>query len=305
MIYSTLQRRLAAGQQVITGEIAPPKGAGRSVLEKAAQSLVGSVDAVNLTENQRGIVRMSALGAGIIVQDVGLEPIVQVTGQHRNRIALQADVLSATTLGIRNFTCMTGDHPKNGDHPDAKSVLDLNSFQIISMLRKMRDEKSFQSGGDIKGSPKLFVGGVANPNIERVARMEKKIAAGAEFIQTQILLDINHFRQWMSEVRTAGLHRQAYMLAGVMILRSADTALFIRDNLPGMRVPDTIIDRLRTASDPEREGVHIAAEQVQDLLSIEGVAGVHLMSIGWIRAIPWVVEQAGLLPRPDVPTTKK
>jgi len=300
-MFSTLQRRLTAGQHVITGEIAPPRGDSRSHLESIVARLRGYVDAVNLTDNQRGMARMSALGAGIIVQQAGIEPIVQITGQHRNRIALQADVLSGTALGVRNFTCMTGDHPKHGDHPEAKNVLDLNSFQIIGMLRKMRDEQCFHSGIALKNAPSLFVGAVANPNIERVARVEKKINAGAEFIQTQIIFDTSRFRDWMADVRAAGLHRQASILAGIMILRKPETAPFLRDTLPGMRVPEPVIERMNRATDPEREGVMLAAELVQEMLSIEGVAGVHLMSIGWTRSMPMVVEQAGLLPRPAAP----
>ncbi len=300
-MYSTLHQRLSAGQFVITGEIAPPKGASREGLERTTKRLQGSVDAVNLTDNQRGMARMSSLGASIIVQQTGLEPIVQITGQHRNRIALQADVLSGAALGLRNFTCMTGDPPKHGDHSEAKSVLDLNSFKIITMLRRMRDERQFLAGVSMKHAPTLFVGGVANPNIEKVSRLEKKIEAGAEFIQTQIILDVEHFRSWMREVRAAGLHHHTHILAGVMILRKPDSAPFIRDNLPGMRVPDAIIDRMERASDPEREGIYMASELVQEIAAIEGVAGIHLMSIGWTRAIPWVVENAGLLPRPIVP----
>ncbi len=300
-MFSTLQRRLAAKQAVVTGEIAPPRGADRNGLETIARRMVGCVDAVNLTENQRGMARMSALGAGVIVQELGLEPIVQVTGQHRNRIALQADILSASALGIRNITCMTGDHPKNGDHPEAKSVLDLNSFQLLQMARQMRDEGRLHAGVALKQPPSIFIGGVANPNVERVARLEKKISAGAEFIQTQIIFDIDHFRAWMQDVRAGGLHEQAAILAGVMVLRSAESAMMIRDSLPGMRVPDAIITRMQQASDPEREGVALAAEHALDLLSIEGVAGIHIMSIGWTRAIPWVVEHAGLLPRPAAP----
>lgn len=299
---STFQRRMQAGLPVITGEIAPPRGANTAPLEKTVQRLRGYVDAVNLTDNQRGMTRMSSLGAGVIVHRAGLEPIVQITGQHRNRIALQSDVLSGCALGVCNFTCMTGDHPKHGDHPDAKNVLDLNSFQLIKMLRGMRDEKRFLAGGNIKHAPSLFVGGVANPNIEKVARLEKKIEAGAEFIQTQIIFDVANFRQWMSDVRAAGLHTKAYIVAGIMILRNNEAAPFLRDTLPGMRVPDRVIDRMNQAQDLEREGVSLAAELVNELLSIEGVAGVHLMTIGWTRAIPMVVEQAGLLPRPALPS---
>ncbi len=302
-MYSILQRRLAAGQPVVTGEVAPPKGAGRATVERLVQGLKGSVDAVNLTDNQRGIARMSALGAGIIAQQVGVEPIVQVTCQNRNRLALQADLLSGSALGIRNFLCMTGDHPRNGDHPDTKNVLDLNSFQLLSMFRSLRDEGHFQCGSPLKDdAPVFFLGGVANPNIERAARLEKKIEAGAEFIQTQLIFDIARFREWMADVRAAGLHRQAAILAGVLIPRAPKTVTFLKSSLPGMRIPDSIIERMQHAADPEYEGIMLSAELVQELLSVEGVAGVHLMSVGWTRAIPRVIEQAGLLPRPAPPS---
>jgi methylenetetrahydrofolate reductase (NADPH) len=299
--YSTFQRRLQAGQIVVTGEVAPPKGAARATLEKLAGAMSGYVDAVNLTDNQRGVGRMSALGAGIILRQLGLEPIVQMTCQHRTRIALQADVLSGAACGIGNFLCMTGDHPKIGDHPDAKNVLDLNSFQLIRMLRAMRDEGHFQSGTPLSEPPRFFLGGVSNPNIERVARLEKKIQSGAEFIQTQIIFDIERFKQWMAEARAAGLHQQAHIIAGVMIIRSAQSARFLRDHLPGSRVPEWVVERMERAADPEQEGVRVAADVTKELLAIEGVRGVHIMSVGWTKAIPWVVEAAGLLPRPPVP----
>jgi methylenetetrahydrofolate reductase (NADPH) len=299
--YSTFQRRLQAGQVVVSGEIAPPKGAAPATLERLATAMRGHVDAINLTDNQRGVGRMSALGAGIILRQLGIEPVVQMTCQHRNRIALQADVLSGAACGIPNFLCMTGDHPKIGDHPDTKNVLDLNSFQLIRVLRTMRDEGRFQSGTQLSEAPRFFLGGVANPNIEKVARLERKIQSGAEFIQTQIIFDIERFRQWMADARTAGLHQQAHILAGVMVIRSAQSAHFLRDHLPGSRVPEWVIERMNRADDPEQEGVRVAADLTKELLSIEGVRGVHLMSVGWTKAIPWVVEAAGLLPRPPMP----
>jgi methylenetetrahydrofolate reductase (NADPH) len=299
--YSTFQRRLQAGQIVVTGEVAPPKGAARAALEKLAGAMRGHVDAINLTDNQRGVGRMSALGAGVILRQMGIEPIVQMTCQHRNRIALQADVLSGAACGIENFLCMTGDHPKIGDHPDAKNVLDLNSFQLIRAMRTMRDEGCFQSGSPLVEPPQFFLGGVSNPNIERVARLEKKIQSGAEFIQTQIIFDVERFRQWMADARAAGLHQQAYILGGVMVIRSAQSAHFLRDHLPGSRVPEWVVERMDRAANPEQEGVRIAAEVAQDLLAIEGVRGVHVMSVGWTKAIPWVIEAAGLLPRPPAP----
>lgn len=298
---STLEQRLRAGQTIVTGEIAPPRGAARSQLEGLAVAIRDSVDAINLTDNQRGIGRMSSLGAGIILRQLGVEPVMQMTCQHRNRIALQADALSAAACGIPNILCMTGDHPKIGDHPDAKNVLDVNSFQLIRIMRTLRDESRFQSGVSLSEPPQLFIGAVANPNIERAARTEKKIESGAEFIQTQILFDVARFRSWMDDVRAAGLHRAAFIIGGVMIVRSAKSARFLRDHLPGSRVPDWVIDRLDAAEDPEVEGVRIAAELTQELLAVEGVRGVHIMSVGWTKAIPRVVESAGLLPRPPLP----
>jgi methylenetetrahydrofolate reductase (NADPH) len=299
--YSTFQRRLQAGQIVVTGELAPPKGAARATLERLALGMRDAVDAINLTDNQRGIGRMSALGAGVVMRQLGIEPIVQMTCQHRNRIALQADVLSGAVCGIDNFLCMTGDHPRIGDHPEAKNVLDLNSFQMLKMLRGMRDQGQFQSGVPLSEAPRFFLGGVSNPNIERIARLEKKIHSGAEFIQTQIIFDLERFKQWMADARAAGLHRQVHIIAGVMVIRSAGSAQFLRDHLPGSRVPDGVIDRMARAEDAEREGVRIAGELTQQLLEIEGVRGIHIMSVGWTRAIPLVVEAAGLLPRPPAP----
>ena len=303
-MYSTFQRRLATGQIVVTGEIAPPKGAARGTLEQLASGLRGVVDAVNLTDNQRGIGRMSALGAGVILHQFGMEPIVQMTCQHRNRIALQSDVLSGAACGISNFLCMTGDHPRIGDHPEAKNVLDLNSFQLIRIMRTMRDEGRFQSNVPLSEAPKFFLGGVANPNIERIARLEKKIQSGAEFIQTQLIFDSERFKQWMADARAAGLHQQAHIIAGVMIIRSAHSARFLRDHLPGSRIPDWVIERMERAADAETEGIRIAAELTQELLAVEGVRGIHIMSVGWTKAIPAVVESAGLLPRPAAPTER-
>jgi methylenetetrahydrofolate reductase (NADPH) len=299
--HSTFQRRLQAGQVIVTGEIAPPKGASRETLEKLAGNMGHAVDAINLTDNQRGIGRMSSLGAGVIMRQLGHEPIMQMTCQHRNRIALQADALSASVCGISNILCMTGDHPRIGDHAEAKNVLDLNSFQLLKVMRQLRDESCFQSGVTLKSAPSFFIGGVANPNIERVARLEKKIESGAEFIQTQIIFDTERFKTWMADARAAGLHQQAYILAGIMIVRTAKSARFLRDHLPGSRVPDWLIERMERAEHTEAEGVRIAAELTQELLSVEGVRGVHIMSVDWTKAIPLVAEQAGLLPRPPAP----
>lgn len=297
-IHSNFQQRLQSGQIVITGELAPPKSSSREAVEKLALGMRDAVDALNLTDNQRGLGRMSALGAGIIVRQLGIESIVQMTCQHRNRIALQADVLSGTACGINNFLCMTGDHPRIGDHPDAKNVLDLNSFQLIKMLRTMRDESRLMGGTRLNLAPSMFIGGVANPNIEKATRVERKIEYGAEFIQTQILFDIERFRLWMNDVRAAGLHQQAAIMAGIMIVRSAHSMHFLRDHLPGSRIPEAAIERMDAATDGEAEGIALATELAQELLSIEGVRGIHFMTVGWTKAIPRVVKGLGLLPRP-------
>jgi methylenetetrahydrofolate reductase (NADPH) len=295
---SSFQELLRLGVPVVTGEIAPPKGADRNAVERLARGLLGSVDAVNLTDNQRGIARMSSLAAGIICLQVGLEPIVQITCQNRNRLALQGDVLGGAALGIRNFMALTGDHPRLGDHPATKNVADLNSFALLRILRHLVEAGEFESGTKLTACPRLFIGAGANPGVEPAARTGKKIEAGARFIQTQPAFDLSRFRAWMADVRSLGLHRQAAILGGVLIFRSAQSAAFINENLPGVVVPAETVERLRIAADAETAGIAIATETVQELLSIEGIAGVHLMSVGWTRAMPLVVERAGLLPRP-------
>lgn len=294
MYYSRLHELLATGKTVVTGEIAPPRGASPEALLKLATNLAPAVDALNLTDNQRGLGRMSAMTAAIFLRQHGYEVIAQMTCQHRNRIALQADALGGAMCGVQNILAMTGDHPRIGDHPETKNVLDVNSFQLINMLRTMRDQSAMQSGVSLTVAPRYLVGGVANPNIEKATRLERKIQFGAEFIQTQIIFDVERFAEWMQAVRTLGLHQQASIMAGVMIIKSAQSARFLRDHLPGSRVPEHIVERMEHAADPEAEGIAVAAELCQQLLAIEGVRGVHLMSVGWTKAIPLVVRRAGL-----------
>jgi methylenetetrahydrofolate reductase (NADPH) len=292
--YSRLHELLATGKTVVTGEIAPPRGAAPEALLKLAANLAPAVDALNLTDNQRGLGRMSAMTAAIFLRQHGYEVIAQMTCQHRNRIALQADALGGAMCGVQNILAMTGDHPRIGDHPETKNVLDVNSFQLINMLRTMRDQSTMQSGSPLTVAPRYLVGGVANPNIEKATRLERKIQFGAEFIQTQIIFDVDRFAEWMQAVRTLGLHQQASIMAGIMVIKSAQSARFLRDHLPGSRVPEYIVDRMEQATDPEAEGIAVAAELCQQLLAIDGVRGVHLMSVGWTKAIPLVVRHAGL-----------
>lgn len=294
MYYSRLHELLATGKTVVTGEIAPPRGAAPEALLKLAKNLAPAVDALNLTDNQRGLGRMSAMTAAIFLRQQGFEVIAQMTCQHRNRIALQADALGGAMCGVQNILAMTGDHPRIGDHPETKNVLDVNSFQLINMLRTMRDQAAMQSGVPLTVAPRYLVGGVANPNIEKATRLERKIQYGAEFIQTQIIFDVERFAEWMQAVRTLGLHQHASIMAGVMVIKSAQSARFLRDHLPGSRVPEHIVERMERAADPEAEGIAVAADLCQQLLAIEGVRGVHLMSVGWTKAIPLVVSRAGL-----------
>jgi methylenetetrahydrofolate reductase (NADPH) len=295
--FSKLHEKLSSGKPVVTGEIAPPRGASAQSLLRIAANIAPAVDALNLTDNQRGIGRMSAMTSAIFLRQHGYEVIAQMTCQHRNRIALQADALGGAACGVTNILAMTGDHPKIGDHPDAKNVLDLNSFQLIKTLRTMRDQKTFSSGTVLSEAPTFYVGSVANPNIEKATRLERKIEFGAEFVQTQIIFDAHRFAEWMQDVRALGLHQKAAIMAGVMVIKSAQSARFLRDHLPGSRVPESIITRMESAADPEQEGVQIAAELCQQLLSVDGVRGVHIMSVGWTKAIPMVVAQAGLQQR--------
>jgi methylenetetrahydrofolate reductase (NADPH) len=297
---SRLETLLRSGTFTVTGEIAPPKAASRELVERAARHLGKAVDAINVTDNQRGLARMSSLGAGVSLEQAGYEAVVQITGQHRNRVALQADVLSMAALGIRNIVAMTGDSPKLGDHVDAKHVLDLNSFKLLRTLRTLRDDGTFTSGTPLREPPRIFIGAVANPNIEQASRTENKIEAGAEFIQTQPIFDLDLFRQWIAQARELGLPQRAYLLAGIMLVRSADSAIYMRDNIKGVGMTEAVIERLAAAADPAAEGLRLAVDTILAVRDEPGVAGVHLMSISWSRAIPQVVAAAGLLPRPAV-----
>ena len=297
---SRLETLLRSGVFTVTGEIAPPKAASRELVERAARHLGKAVDAINVTDNQRGLARMSSLGAGVSLEQAGYEAVVQITCQHRNRVALQADVLSMAALGIRNIVAMTGDSPRLGDHVDAKPVLDINSFKLLRTVQTLRDDSAFTSGTPLREAPRLFIGAVANPNIEQASRTEKKVEAGAEFIQTQPIFDLELFRRWMVQVRDLGLPERAFILAGIMLVRSPESAAYMQEHIKGVGMTEEVIARLAGATDPAAEGLRLAVDTIRAVRDEPGVAGVHLMSISWSRAIPQVVEGAGLLPRPVV-----
>jgi methylenetetrahydrofolate reductase (NADPH) len=306
-----LEKLFEAGHFVITGELGPPKSVDPDLIREKAQHLKGNVDAVNITDNQTAIVRMSSMGAGLVVQQEGLEPIMQITCRDRNRIAIQSDVLSAAALGLPNILCLTGDHQCFGNHPTSKNVFDMDSIQLIEMLKTMRDEKKFACGDEIRNSkkadvkePRIYIGAAANPFGDpfafRVIRLAKKINAGVDFIQTQCIYDMERFAKWMEAVRNRGLHERVKIMAGVTPLKSVGMAKYMRDQVAGLIVPDEYIDRLSKAEKASDEGIKICVEQIQQMREMEGIAGVHLMAIEWEHRVPEIVEKAGLLPRPEV-----
>ncbi len=303
---SNLEKVLAAGHLAVTSECGPPRGCKPEEVVEKSNYLKGIVDAVNVTDNQTAMVRMSSLAASVIVKQQGLNPLFQVTCRDRNRLAMQADIIGAYSLGINNMLCLSGDHTKFGDHPNAMNVHDIDSIQLIQMVKDMRDKSIFQGGAEMKGAPKMFIGAAANPFADpfelRVMRLAKKIEAGADFIQTQCIFNVDKFEQWMEGVRKMGLHKKCYILAGVTPCKSLGAARYMSKNVPGMDVPQEIIDRMEAAPKGKKaeEGVAICVETIERLKKVEGVAGFHIMAIEWEEKVEEICERAGLLPHPKV-----
>jgi 5,10-methylenetetrahydrofolate reductase len=326
LVGSNLERMLRAGHFAVTAELGPPQSAASEVIREKAALLKDYCDAVNITDNQTAIVRMSSIGAGTIVVSEGLEPIIQMTCRDRNRLAIQSDLLGAYALGMRNLLCLSGDHQTFGNHPTSKNVFDLDSLQLVRMVSDMRDEHIFQCGDGFKGQePRFFVGAAAAPFADpidfRPYRLAKKVQAGANFIQTQLVYDVEAFEKYMQKVRELGLHKKTYILAGVGPLKSPGMARYMKNNVPGILVPDEIINRMNQAGAPwagkskdqltkedkkarssawKDEGIKICIELIQQLRQVEGVAGVHIMAIEWEEAVKPIVEGAGLHPRPVI-----
>jgi methylenetetrahydrofolate reductase (NADPH) len=307
---SRLERVLSDGHFAVTAELGPPKSADLEVIKTKAGHLSGKVDAVNITDNQTAIVRMSSIAAGALAMQAGLEPVIQITCRDRNRIAIQSDVLGAYALGMRNILCLTGDHQCFGNHRTSKNVYDMDSIQLIGVLKSMRDDKVFACGDEIRNGkkepivePRIYIGAAANPFGDpfeyRVIRLAKKANAGVDFIQTQCIYDMERFEEWMRQVRERGLHEKVRILAGVTPLKSVGMAKYMRDSVAGLSVPDYYIERLEKAEDKAAEGIKICVEQIERFREIEGVAGVHIMAIEWEHRVAEIVEKAGLLPRPE------
>ena len=308
---SKLERLFAAGQFVITGELGPPRSVELEVIDQKARHLKGCVDAVNVTDNQTAIVRISSIAVGKMLLDRGLEPIIQMTCRDRNRIAIQSDILGAYALGMRNVLCLTGDHQVFGDHASSRHVYDLDSIQLLWVLKRMRDEKLFAGGEEIRNSkkspimaPELLLGAAANPFADpfefRVIRLAKKVKAGADFIQTQIVYDMDRFKEWLKQACDLGLTEKTKILAGITPLKSVGMARYMQQKVAGVTLPDAFIDRLSKAEKASEEGIKIAVEQIQELRQLPGLAGIHLMAIEWEHRVPEIVERAGLLPRPTM-----
>jgi methylenetetrahydrofolate reductase (NADPH) len=264
------------------------------------------VDAINITDNQTSMTRMSSLAACIRLKLMGLEPVLQMVTRDRNRIALQSDILGAASFDINNILCLSGDHQSFGDNPKGQNVHDIDSMQLIQTVRLMRDEGKFLGGDDLDRPLEMFVGAAANPFADpfeiRVPRLAKKIAAGVEFIQTQCIYNLDKFEEWMKGVRDRGLHEKCYILAGLTPMKSVGMARYMQKRVPGMDVPEEVIDRLKGVEKGKAaaEGIKMCIESIQRLKEVEGVAGFHVMAIEWEEKVPEIVEAAGLYPRPSV-----
>jgi methylenetetrahydrofolate reductase (NADPH) len=297
---SNLQTVLQSGKFAVTAEAGPPRGARPEVVRAKARILKGWVDAVNVTDNQTSVVRMCSLAACKILLEEGIEAVMQMVCRDRNRIAAQSDILGAAALGIQNLLCLSGDHQVFGDHPQAKNVFDLDSIQLLKIATQMRDEAKFASGKDVDGKPDIFIGASANPFADpfkiQVPRLAKKVAAGAQFIQTQCIFNTDKFVEFMKGVRDRGLHEKAYILAGVTPIKSLPMAEYMAAKVPGMDVPEAVLDRIRGVDKKARkqEGIKIAVETIQRLRGVEGVRGVHIMAIEWEEAVPEIVQEAKL-----------
>ena len=297
---SNLEKVLTSGGFAVTAELAPPRSANRSDVEKKAAPFKGLVDALNVSDNKSAIVEMSSIATARIVLGTGIEPVVQMVSRDRNRIAMQSDLFGASALGLRNVLCLTGDHQRFGNQPEAKNVFDLDSIQMLAMVKGMRDAKQLLGGETFNSALPVFIGAVENPFadpfIARVQRLAKKVSAGADFIQTQCVFDLERFGKWMDGVRERGLNEKVFILAGVMPLESADAAERINANPCGFVVPDAIVARLKGVSKDKQadEGVSIAVELVAKIREIKGIKGIHILSGGCEQLAVQVIERAGL-----------
>jgi methylenetetrahydrofolate reductase (NADPH) len=303
MLYkSHLEHVLSDGKFALTVEVGPPKGSNPDIIKKKGEILRKCADAFNVTDNQTAVVRMSSMASCFILQKMNLEPIMQITCRDRNRIALQSDVLGASAIGIKNILCLTGDHQSLGNHPESKGVYDIDSVQLIKIIKNMRDNGIFQNNDKILyGKPNIFIGAVANPFADpfeyRVDRLEKKVEAGVNFIQTQSVFNIDKFNKWIDEVRSKGIDKKVYILAGISPLKSLKMTNRMKYHVPGVDIPEHIVKRMEKAKDPQKEGFDIALESINKIKKINGIHGMHITALFWENIIPSLCKETGFLPR--------
>lgn len=308
---SRLERVLRSSRFAVTAELDPPDSANPQEVYDAALVLSQVCDAINATDAAGAHCHMSSVAICALLTRAGYEPVMQVSCRDRNRIAIQGDLLGAAAMGVKNVLCLTGDDTTVGDQPQAKRVFDFDSIQLLQTAKIMRDEGRFLSGREITDPPRLFLGAVANPFVPpydwRPLRLAKKIEAGANFIQTQYCFDLPRFKQFMRRVRDLGIDQKACLLVGVGPLRSERAAEFMRTHVPGVVIPDEIVERLRkTPSSKKREeGKRICVEIIEQVREIEGVAGVHVMAFKQEKLVAEIIEEAGLLPRPRQPKSEE
>jgi methylenetetrahydrofolate reductase (NADPH) len=298
---SNLQNVFEAGEFAITAEIGPPMGADASGVREKARELCGNVDAVNVTDNQTSIVRMSSIGASCIAQSEGVECVMQMVMRDRNRIALQSDLLGAWAMGLKNLLVLSGDHQSFGNHPGSKNVYDIDSIQFLQAVNNLQENGVFIGGSNCKSPPHFFLGSTTNPFADpealQLIRLEKKINAGAKFIQTQCVYDLERFERFMEKVRERGLHERAYIMAGIFVNKSLKS-IQMTQKVAGMSVPDSYVRRFEEAEDKQAMGVEIAVELVDKLRNTKGIKGIHIMAVGWEEIVSTVISQTGFLPRP-------
>ena len=303
---SNLARILASGQFAVTAEISPPQNTNFETIRENANHIKGYVDAFNVPDGQAAVVAMASWAVCLVGMEEGLDAIAHMTCRDRNRIALQMDILAVSAFGVNNILCLSGDPVSFGNHPEAKPVFDLDSIQLIRMVKTLRDEKKFDNGELIVGAePRLFIGAAINPFVQPLEsaanRLKDKVTAGADFVQTQPVYNIEGFKKWMELVGGEGLHKEVKILAGITPVTSLAAARYMKTKVPNMDIPDRIIERLRKVRNKEEaaeEGIKIAVETINQLKQIEGVAGVHIMTLGREEIIPKICSAASLYPRP-------
>ena len=302
-IKSNLQNILEAGHFSVTSEIGPPMSANAEFVRERAREITGLVDAANVTDCQAAVVRMSSVAASVLSLQEGVEPILQMTCRDRNRIAIQSDLLGASALGIKNLLILSGDHQSVGNHPQAKNVFDIDSIQLIKAMSNHMENSEFISGSKSKMPAGFFLGSTTNPFADpeemQLIRLEKKINAGAKFIQTQAIYNIDRFNSWMEKVRERGLHEKAYILAGIVVNKS-QKSIEMTATVPGMDIPGVLLERMKNAEDKQAEGLAIGLDLIRDIRKVDGIKGLHIMAIGWDEIVPTLLEKAEFLPRPVV-----